>query len=303
MTLNYDRREFLKISAIATSAAIIMPQLAHGKVLANNIDIAVLKGTDIFNNTITAIEQIGGISKFVPKGSKVGLLVNTPPSFTKQGSHVNTDIILAVLKLLNDAGVNEIRYLNSMAGDVYKRSDKSVQFEGIIKNIKDHSNEYKDVEIPGAIILKNAKVIKDLFECDIFINIPVTKHHDGTLMTNCLKNFMGACKRETNQFFHKSNEGQESSEHLSQCIADVNLVRKPDLCISDASEILTTNGPFGPGEILRPMKVYAGTNPVAMDAYGATILGHEPKDIPSVVMANQHKIGTMDLQSLIIKES
>jgi uncharacterized protein (DUF362 family) len=303
MTLKFNRRDFIKVSAVAASGAIILPQFVKGNSLSGNIDIAAVKGTDFFNNTIAAIEQIGGISKFVPKGSKVGLLINTPPQFSKPGTCVNTDIVLAVLKLINDAGAKEIGYINSMSEDVFKRSEKSTQYEDIIKSIKDYSGNYRDVEIPKAIALKNAKVANSLFECDVFINIPITKHHGGTTVTSCLKNYMGACKRETNLFFHKKDEANEDDAmHLAQCIADVNLLRKPDLCLCDATEVIRTNGPFGPGEIIKPLKIYAGTDPVALDAYGATILGYNPAEIPMITMANQHKIGTLDLKSLTIKE-
>jgi uncharacterized protein (DUF362 family) len=304
MSKKFNRRDFIKVSAIATSGAIILPQVIKGNAIAESIDIAVFSGKDMFNNTILAIEQLGGISKFVPQGSKVGLLINTPPQFSKPGSCVHTDIILAVLKLLNDAGAKEIAYINNMSEDVFKRSEKSVEYEDIIKNIKNYSDNYRDIEIPKAIILKNAQVVNSLIECDVFINIPITKHHGGSYVTNCLKNYMGACKRETNLFFHKKDEANnDDAQHLAQCIADVNLLRKPDLCVCDATEILKTNGPFGPGEIIKPMKIYAGTDPVALDAYGATILGNSPVDIPMIVMANQHKIGTLDLKSLNIKEN
>lgn len=179
-----------------------------------------------------------------------------------------------------------------------------MQFTNLIKTVKNNSGEYKEVEIPKGVSLKKAFVIKDLFDCDVFINIPINKHHAGTQYSNCLKNFMGNCKGETNHFFHSSpgKDGHEDFEFLCQCIADVNLVRKPDLCISDATEVLKTNGPAGPGEIIKPQKVFAGTNPVAMDAYGSTILGYRPEDIHSTVFASKHGIGSMDLKNINIRE-
>jgi uncharacterized protein (DUF362 family) len=299
-----NRRSFLKSSAIATTGTIILPQIIKGTNSLGDIDISVFKGTDIFTSTIMSVDQMGGISKFVPKGSKVGLLINTPPQFSKPGSCVHTDIVLAMLKLLNDAGAKEVGCINSMSGDVYSRSDKSVQYEALIKSLKDYSGKYIEKEIPNAVAIKKVMVAGSLLDCDVFINIPITKHHGGTIVTNCLKNLMGANKYETNLLFHKKNDdNEEDPMHLAQCIADVNLLRKPDLLICDATEVLKTNGPFGPGEIIKPMKIYAGTDPVAMDAYGAGILGYSPAEIPTIVLAAQHKLGILDLNTIRIKEN
>jgi uncharacterized protein (DUF362 family) len=300
-----NRRDFIKKSIIAGTAVALLPGLVKGNSVAGNYDICAVTGADYFQNTINAIELLGGINKFVPRGSKVGLLHNAPNWWSKPGSHTSTEVVLALLKLLNDAGAKEIVYLIHPSDEFYKRSNKSVQFESITKTIKTNSGEFKEVDIQKGISLKKAMVIKDLFDCDVFINVPVNKHHAGTQFSNCLKNFMGNCHRDTNKFFHSGSgakDNYEDVEFLSQCIADVNLIRKPDLCISDATEILKTNGPAGPGEIMKPMKVYAGNDPVAMDAYGSTILDLRPEDVRPTVLANKHGIGRMDIKNLNIKE-
>jgi len=117
---------------------------------------------------------------------------------------------------------------------------------------------------------------------------------------------MGACHGNTNKFFHNGSGAKNDYDDitfLSQCIADVNTLRKPDLIIADACEILRTNGPSGPGEIIKPRKVYAGTEPVAVDAYGSTILDNRPGDILMIEMARDHGLGSPDLQKIVIKET
>lgn len=61
----------------------------------------------------------------------------------------------------------------------------------------------------------------------------------GVRFAGTLKNMMGLFPFSTNGLFHLGK-----MSHLSQCIADLNLVRQPDLCISDATEFLTGNGPW-----------------------------------------------------------
>jgi uncharacterized protein (DUF362 family) len=302
-----NRRDFLKKSALIGAGVAIVPSISNsGSVFGETaaIDIAAVTSTNHFQATINAIEQLGGISKFVPKGSTVGLIINAPAWWSRPGSHTNTDVVLATLKLLNDAGAKSIVYLLDQSPDFYKRSTLSTQYQSIIDTIKKSSGEHKEIELPKAIKMKNPQVIKDLFDVDVFINLPVNKSHSGILYTGCLKNLMGTCNRDTNLKFHTGGEsGQDDAEHLGQCIADINLIRKPDLCITDATEVLKTNGPAGPGEIIKPNKVFAGTNPVSMDAYGCTILGFKPEEIWSTVFANKHGLGEYDLSKIVIKET
>ena len=122
---------------------------------------------------------------------------------------------------------------------------------------------------------------------------------------------MGACSSSTNRFFHQgSGKGgllryfryYDDIEFLSQCIADVNSIRKPNLCIVDATEFITTNGPSGPGELKKAQKIVAGTNCVSVDAYCSTLLGLQPDEVLMIRYASEHGIGEMDLKKLTIKE-
>ena len=47
----------------------------------------------------------------------------------------------------------------------------------------------------------------------------------------------------------------------------------------DATEVLATGGPQGPGLVKRPRKVFAGRDPVAVDTYATRLLGVDPKKI------------------------
>lgn len=304
--MSNNRRDFIKKSFIAGTGLSLLSQsnFAGSFFKIATPDISVVNGTDMFSATIRAIEQFGGINKAIPKGAKTGILINAPGHWTKPGSYTHTDVVLATLKMLNDAGINDITFLLDVSSDFYKRSSLSPQYEYLTKTIKKSSGNYKEVQIPKGVALKKANVIEDLFNLDAFINIPINKHHSGVNYTGCLKNMMGACNRDTNMKFHKpgKNDG-EDGEFLSQCIADLNLVRKPDLCIMDASEVLRTNGPFGPGEIAKINKVFVGSDPVMMDTYGCTLLDNRPEDILMLEMARAHGLGRTDLKDFVIKES
>ncbi len=309
MGKNIDRREFLKqgtllgVSAAAGFGS--LTRLALGDPKPAAIDVSVAGGTNFFDTTVKAVGQLGGMEKFVWKGSRVGLLINSP--WNKPGTYTNPDVSLAVLTMALDAGAKEVISLEGAPGGYWRRSRLYGTYEKKIGAIVSNGDERK-VSIPTGKSLKEATVSTALLDCDVFINVPIVKNHEGTRFTGNLKNFMGACSGSTNRYFHSgSGKGSQSGyyndvEFLSQCIADVNLIRTPDLCVVDATEFVRTNGPAGPGELVRAHKVVAGRNCVSVDAYCATLLGLNPADVAMISFAAAHGIGEMDLKKLTVKE-
>jgi uncharacterized protein (DUF362 family) len=95
----------------------------------------------------------------------------------------------------------------------------------------------------------------------------------------------------------------DEQEYLSQCVADLNLLRQPDLSVVDAIECGLNNGPRGPGDTVKPNKIIAGTDMVAVDAYSANLIGFSLNDIPSIAMAAKHGLGSDDLKALNVQEA
>jgi uncharacterized protein (DUF362 family) len=89
-------------------------------------------------------------------------------------------------------------------------------------------------------------------------------------------------------------------EVLAQGIADLNLVRTPDLCVADVTEILAANGPSGPGKLKTPMQVVAGTNSVAVDMYCLQHLGLDPQELPVINRAQDQALGPKNLREVTI---
>jgi uncharacterized protein (DUF362 family) len=306
MKQSINRREFMKHSiaaGIATAAgSLVLPSNLMGNILSSGIDISVVNGTTYFENTLKAVELLGGISKFVPKGSKVGLLVNSP--WNKPGTYTNPDVALAVLKMCIDAGASEIYSIENARTSYWKRSALYSSLKNEVGQVQT-TDERKTMKIEKGKSLKEAEVSAAFLDCDILINIPIAKNHQGTNFTCNLKNTMGACSRSTCKAFHQGigTKGfYDNPEFLSQCIADVQLLRVPNLCVVDATEYVTTNGPAGPGELKKANKIIAGTNCVSVDAYSATLLGLAPSDISMIRYASDHGLGEMDLKKLTINE-
>jgi len=299
------RRKFLGLFTAAGSLALI-PSILWDQVKASSIlnkvpDIVLVKSTDYYKAAVEAVNMLGGISKFVRPGSKVGLLING--AFQNKGTITNPDVALAVVKMCYDAGASELIIFRASEKTYWSKAVNYESHVGLLEKVK-HSHELQKLTIAKGIILKEVEVAKEITEIDTFINIPVSKQHGGSFITCCLKNMMGIASRNTDVYFHspEKDKGLTGEEHLAQCIADLNLIRKPDLCIVDSTVYITTNGPFGPGEIRQDDKVMAGTDPVAIDALFAKIFGYERGIVLSTEYAAKHGIGEADLTKVIIEE-
>ncbi len=308
MAKKIGRREFVKRTAqISFSAMIggsVLSQFSCSS--AAKCDIAVASGSDYLNNTSKAVELLGGMEKFVKNGSRVAILPNTQSRHP--GSYTKPDIVRAVIRMCKEAGAAEVNCLSWLTPKHWADTglDKAVKEEGANLKIIDRDDEslYQSVPVPKGIALKEAQIMKEFFNNDVLIDMPITKDHAGNKFTGTMKNLMALNFRVNNRTFHKENwtTDQSAIEHLDQCIADLNTVIKPDLCVVDATEFITTNGPFGPGKLIKPQKVIVGKDRVAIDAYCANLWGLEAKDIFMINKAYEHQLGQIDLQKVKIEE-
>jgi uncharacterized protein (DUF362 family) len=303
MKKSITRRKFLSLTSTLTATALI-PFFTTKKAFASLInpvpDIVVVQSTDYYKATREAVNALGGISSFVKKNSKVCLLING--NFTNEGTFTNPDISFAVLKMCFEAGASEVMLLRADKKEYWQKSSYyDTHYELVGKCSR--SAGYEHVPVDKGRIVKQATMIRELYEVDTLINIPISKHHDEAYITCCLKNMMGLNDRATNVLFHsEKNPPVSDPDRLARSIADLNTVRLPDLTIVDSTRFIVTNGPHGPGEIQEENKVLAGTDPVALDAYCARLLDLEPGMVLTTEYAAEHGLGQKDLSKIFIKE-
>ena len=299
----FTRRRFIGLAS-AISAVALFPASFFKKISAQTLaatsEIIKVHGNDPYRSTIKAVDALGGMSEFVKKGNKVGLLING--NFSNPGTYTNPDISLAVLKMCFDAGAGEVMLIRADREDIWQKSAYYDSHMDLLeKTTRSAGNKVYSIE--KGIVLKEAEMIRELFELDTLINIPVAKNHDAAYLTCCLKNMMGLCARSTNVLFHSPDGSPRTDNNrLAHCIADVNTVRQPDLSIVDATTFLVTNGPHGPGEVMEAGEVLAGTDPVALDAFCAGYHDYEPGMVISTEYAANHKLGESDLERISVKE-
>ena len=93
---------------------------------------------------------------------------------------------------------------------------------------------------------------------------------------------------------------------LATAIVDMCTLLKPDLAVIDATRVLSSRGPGGPGVVLEPGEVIASADPVAADA--AAVASYEwygrhmkAGNVGHIVEAHNRKLGRMDVDKLLIQ--
>jgi uncharacterized protein (DUF362 family) len=306
MAKNINRREFIKKSTAIGVGAVLGDKLSPGFTLGNETpDIVVVTSEDYIASTKKAVELLGGMKRFVPKGSKVALLPN--PQSSNPGTYTKPEIVRAAAQMCKEAGAKEIGCLGWLSKRYWKNTGikKVLDDEGVdlvIARARDESL-FKPVPVPKGVLLKEARIMKAFFDYDVFLDMNISKEHSGNNLSCSMKNLMGINSPKSDQTFHRRGRGgMDDIEHLDQCIADLNTVIHPDLCIIDSTVFVTTNGPDGPGKLKKPQKVIAGTDRVAIDSYCATLFGYDPKDVTVLNKAYEHGLGEMDLSKVNIVE-
>jgi len=292
-----NRREFLKITAMA-GAGVMLPYELQTLAAAIPPDMVIAHGALPQKVTQTAIEAMGGMKRFINKGDIVVVKPNIGWDRTPEyAANTNPVVVATLVRLCLEAGAKKVKvfdnpvndarrcYVQSGIADAARRAGAEVSFTD--------ERRFKDVAINGQA-LKTWPLYTDILEADKIINVPIAKTHGLTKLTLGFKNWMGVMG------------GRRGRIHFSidEKLVDVARVIKPTLTVLDAVHILTAGGPQG-GDV-RDVKtlgiVAASIDPVAVDAFGATLFGLTGGDIGYVKLGHEAGLGTMDFQKLKIKK-
>jgi uncharacterized protein (DUF362 family) len=235
---------------------------------------------------------------FVKPGQKVLVKPNigwdVPP---ERGGNTNPALVARIVEQALAAGAKEVYVFDHSCDDdrrCYKTSGIEAAAKGAGAKVAPGFMEgaYQSVEIPGETLIR-AKVHELLLQADVFINVPVLKHHSSSQLTIGMKNLMGVVW----------NRGSWHASGLTQCIVDMTAYRKADLTVVDAYRVMKDNGPRGISEadVVQMKTQILSTDPVAADAAAAKLFGVEPKDIYHIATAAQAGLGRMELGALDIR--
>ena len=293
------RREFLKKSFILIGGLGLSKFFRFSREIAEGgertSEIFVAKGENPEEITFRAVKGAGGIERFVKRGSKVVIKPNIAWNRRpEQAANTNPLVVKALVSMCKQAGASEVVVIDHPCNPwkvTYSVSGikRCVEEAG---GIMKPPSRYRKVYISGTKILKSAEVLEEVLDADVVINVPVVKVHGSRArVTISMKNLMGVVKDRG--FFHRTD--------LNRCIAEIAYYIKPPLTVIDATRILLTRGPQGPGQVKETQIVAAGTDFVALDAFGTKLLGKNPEEVPHIQIAKEMGLGESDLSKIKIR--
>ena len=307
------RRDFLKKTAAAGSA-LALPSTgilaAEQPAGSGPLDMSIIRWggaspadpevpTMAAKLTEKAVAALGGMERFVGKGDIVWIKPNMSWDRTpEQAANTNPEVVATLIKLCLNAGAKKVRVGDHSCNEASKAYPKS----GIEAAAKAagadvlylDDTRYREMVIGGEILDKQ-NVYPEAYETDLIINVPIVKHHRLTDATVCMKNYMGLV----------DNGRKKWHQNLPVTIADFTAFIKPRLCVVDAIRILMDHGPTGGdlADVKRMNTIAAGTDIVALDAFGAELLGRKASDIGTIAEAAKRGLGQIDYRKLRIEES
>ena len=307
-----DRRDFLKAVAVTgvafslkmSGGMSILAQSVKSSTSSQNVDLVAVLGGEPEIMFRKAIAEIGGMSKFVKKGQKVCIKPNIGWDKTPElAANTNPKLVAEIVKQVVAAGASEVIIFDHTCNEwtkCYKNSGIEAAAKKAGAKIIPGNDEtyYREVELPKGKSLKSAKIHRAILDSDVWLNVPILKHHGGANMSLSMKNLMGIVWDR--RFFHSNN--------LQQCIADIcTLDKKPALNIVDGYRLLKQNGPQGKSDadVVLAKALFLSQDIVAVDT-AATKFFNQTRDMPledvgHLALGQELQLGTMNIEKINIK--
>ncbi len=306
---HYTRKDFLKLAGAAVAGSTVLAACGGRAVQnppaslaerseappapAGSAYLAVAHGPDPAAITRAAVAALGGMKRFVARGADVIVKPNicTDGRAPEYAATTNPVVVATLVALALQAGAKRVRVMDQPFGGT---ADSAYQTSGIGAAVAAAGGEmvvmsplgFDHVAIPHGRSITSWDVYRDVLTADTVIDVPIVKTHGSAGLTLGCKNLMGLVRGPGG--FHSD---------LSQRIADLVSLVRPQLTVVDAVRVLTANGPTG-GDLadVRVMDtVIASHDVVAADARATTLCGLTPHEVPAIPATAAMGIGKMSV--------
>ncbi len=259
--------------------------------------ISIIKGPDPAQSSLKAIDLLGGIERFVKPGDIVVIKPNvafaSPPAL---GATTNPALVAQIVRLCLDRGkakkviVTDNPINNPESCFLISGIGKAASAAGA-ELLLPRPAYFRNTSLQGGKLINDWPIyFEAMRKADRLIGIaPLKDHHrSGASMT--MKNFYGLLGGRRN-IFH---------QNINTIIAELAMLFRPTLVILDGTTVMKTNGPTGgsTSDLKRADTLIAGTDPVAVDSFGATLLDLKTSDLPYLSLAAEAGAGSTDYMLL-----
>jgi uncharacterized protein (DUF362 family) len=261
--------------------------------------ITVAHGKNVAAITRKAIDGLGGMSRFVKPGQTVVIKPNICTAREpKYAATTNPTVVATLVRLCLAAKAKSVHVMdypiNTSAASAYKTSGIGAAVARAGGRMVTMSpTNWATYKIPSGKWLHSWTFYREAVQADVLIDVPILKQHGDSVLTIGGKNLMGLI--ESRGTLH---------QNLSQGIADVTSLLRPDLTVVDAVRILVSHGPTGGSlkDVRVKHLVLASHDLVAADAYAATrVFGlKKASSVPYIASMAKMKLGKIDLTKVKI---
>lgn len=301
-----NRRQFLRFQItgalwLATgTAGLCLPDALQAGATP---DISMVKGKP-GAATRTAVNLLGGMPAFVRPGDKVVIKPNMSfANGVENATNTRPEVVRELVAMAKEAGASKVRVLDHTLcqpePSIAEAKDACRIFnEDIVHALNDYSF-YKSTKINDKWFgFNKTDVMKDVLTADCLIAAPTAKSHHATGVSLSMKGMMGLVY----------DRWAMHQQGLNDAVVSLAAFLKPKLVIIDATRVLSTNGPRGPGEIIPMNTIIASPDMVAADAqtvemctwYGKRF---KPQQIEHIRLAHEQGLGRMDIENLVVKQT
>lgn len=261
-------------------------------------EMAVARGKDGAKLVSAALKEIGGIKRFV--NSKDRVLIKPNCAFDRPphlGATTSPEVLAEVVRQCKSTGAKVIvtdNPINNAQGCFIK--------SGLVKAVESAGGT---VLLPkpgmffrtriGKLAIPDWEVMfLPLSRATKIIGVPTVKTHNLCHASLSMKNWYGLLGGARNRLH----------QEIHNVIADLACFITPTLVVLDGTRLLVKNGPTGGSmsDVKPGNTVAIGTDQVALDSFGASLLGIKPENIEYLLKAEQLGLGNIDLKKLKVFE-
>jgi uncharacterized protein (DUF362 family) len=258
--------------------------------------MAIATGSNRTKTVARALEALGGIGQFVATGDRVLLKVNaafaTPPALS---ATTHPQLVAEVARLCRSAGAAEVVVTDNPIND----AASCFSLTGIAQAARSagarvflpREDAFAPYTLQGARLIVDWPLLySPLAAANKVIGLAPVKHHERSGASMVLKNWYGLLGGRRN-IFHQD---------IHTVIAELARMIRPTLVILDGTTTMMRHGPTGGSldDLAATHTMIVSTDPVAADAYGATLLGKTAADLPYLGLSAAAGAGTTDYESL-----
>ena len=258
--------------------------------------MSIVRGSDRVKTVQVAFRSLGGMEAFVKPGDRVLLKVNaafaSPPMLS---ATTHPQLTEEVARLCLSAGAAKVLVTDNPINDpascfALTGTDMAARSAGA-RVLLPGDGSFRPMTLPKGKLIKDWPVLYEpLKDVNKVIGMAPVKDHHRSGASMSLKNGYGLLGGRRN-IFHQD---------IHNIIKELAMMFRPTLVILDGTVSMMHNGPTGGSlsDLKETHTMIVSTDPVAADAFGATLLDKTSDDLPFIAKAEAEGVGTADYRSL-----